>query len=931
MRADSHQRVSLLQEHPELVGIELAYAVKELGYAAWDHDPTLTEEASLVLAVLAERLPHPEVAALAAWMKGIAALASGQLEEALTALDAAVQQFRQLAKPLMAARVQVGQLVALGLLGRYEEALTCGLAARDVLLQYYDETTAGRVELNLGHLAFRRDRYDEAEIYYRLAYHRFSRTDDPALLAGVENALADVLVRKQAFTAAQALYEQALQRAIQAKLGVIQALTECNLGNLALAQGRYDQALEYLEQSRRHYAALDLPHESAYADLELAEAYLELNLAAEASAILHRVTPIFAQLGMRSEEAWALAHQGQAALLLGDTVTARQHFQAARRLFEAEDNAVATALVALFEAKLLYSTQQFAAAAMMAADAEAVFRAAQDHLRRLFAAWLRGEALRAAGNADEAEAVLCVTLHEAEASALPQVVQRCATGLGLLAVGRGDLTTAESLLGRAMQLVEEMRAPLPAEEFRMAFVTDKLTPFQAMVRICLDSGREAEALGYVERARARALVELLGSAAVRLIHPRDEFEQAAVQRLSELRQQLNWCYQQLGRLPTGDDHSSIHLGTLQTFIQQYETAILDLTRQLQQSGSLPVTGPAFDLKLLQQLLGHDTALVAYYSVGDELVAFVVGNEQVRSVRCLASMAEVEAIVDRLRFQLDAMRRAVGHTSAHADLLLQRVRHYLARLYDAVLRPLEPLIDTYQRLVMVPHGVLHYAPLPALFDGNQYVLERFEICAAPAAAVVQHYAQHSVRDGGCGVFVGVPDANAPRVRDEVEAIANLWPNHVTLVGDAATIAVVQHYAAQARVLHLACHGTFRPDNPLFSGLQLADGRLTVLDIYQLRLSCELVVLSACETGLNLVAPGDEVIGLTRGFLTAGSPSVIVSLWTVDDETTARLMTTFYTLLRMGLRPAAALRYAQQSIMQSHPHPFFWAPFILIGRW
>lgn len=931
MRADKDQRVSLLQDHAELISMDLAYAVKDLGYAAWDDDPALAEEAACVLAMLAERIQHLEAAALAAWMQGIAALAAGQLEEALTALVAAAQQFAQLGQPLMAARVQVSQLVALGLLGRYEEALACGLAARDVLLQYYDETTAGRVELNLGHLAFRRDRYDEAELYYRLAYYRFSRTDDPALLAGVENALADVLVRKQAFAEAQALYEQALQRAIEAKLGVIQALTECNLGNLALAQGRYDQALEYLEQSRRHYAALDLPHESAYADLELAEAYLELNLAAEADAILRRVTPVFTQLGMRAEEAWALAHHGQAALLLGNTVVARQHFQAARQLFAAEGNAVATALVSLFEAHLLYHTQQYAAAADLAAEAERVFRGAQDHLRRLFAAWLRGEALRAAGQADEAEACLRATLREAEASALPQVTQRCATALGLLAAGRGDLADAEALLERAMQLVEDMRAPLPAEEFRVAFVADKLAPFQAMARMCLDTGREAEALGYVERARARALVEMLGSAAVRLFHPRDSFEQEAAQRLNELRQQLNWCYQQLGRLPAGEYHPTIPQATLQHLIQQYETAILELTRQLRQSGSMPVTGPAFDLKLLQPLLGHDTALVAYYSLGDELVAFVIDGEQVQSARRLATMAEVETLVDRLRFQLDAMRRAAGRAGAHADLLLQRVRHYLARLYDAVLRPLEPFIAPYQRLVIVPHGVLHYAPLQALFDGQHYVLERFEICTAPGAAVVQHCAQRPVRDLGCGVFVGVPDEHAPRVRDEVLALARLWPNQITLLEEAATVAALQQHAAQAGVLHLACHGAFRPDNPLFSGLQLADGRLTVLDIYQLRLSCELVVLSACETGLNLVAPGDEIIGLARGFLTAGAPSVIVSLWTVDDETTARLMTTFYTLLRAGARPAAALRQAQRMLMQSHPHPFFWAPFTLIGRW
>ncbi len=129
------------------------------------------------------------------------------------------------------------------------------------------------------------------------AYARFQSIEEPASLTSVENALADVFVRQHRFSAARPLYEQALRRAAEAGLDVIQALTECNLGNLALARGRYDQALEYLERLRRRYHALGMPHESAYADLELTEAYLELNLIAEADAIYARVTPVFASLG----------------------------------------------------------------------------------------------------------------------------------------------------------------------------------------------------------------------------------------------------------------------------------------------------------------------------------------------------------------------------------------------------------------------------------------------------------------------------------------------------------------------------------------------------------------------------------------------------------------------------------------------------------
>src|SRR5262249_37891484 len=128
----------------------------------------------------------------------------------------------------------------------------------------------------------------------------------------------------------------------------------------------------------------------------------------------------------------------------------------------------------------------------------------------------------------------------------------------------------------------------------------------------------------------------------------------------------------------------------------------------------------------------------------------------------------------------------------------------------------------------------------------------------------------------------------------------------------------------------CHGQFRPDNPLFSSLHLADGRFTVRDACRLKLDGALVTLSACETGMNALAPGEEIIGLTRGFFSAGSASLLMTLWTVDDEATAEFMTEFYRKLRKSNSPAAALRAAQIKTKRNKPHPFFWSPFFLVGR-
>ncbi len=182
-----------------------------------------------------------------------------------------------------------------------------------------------------------------------------------------------------------------------------------------------------------------------------------------------------------------------------------------------------------------------------------------------------------------------------------------------------------------------------------------------------------------------------------------------------------------------------------------------------------------------------------------------------------------------------------------------------------------------------------------------------------------------------LLVGVADDETPHVREEVAALAPLFTAATVLLDEEATLSSLHALAPAADVLHLACHGEFRPDNPLFSSLRLGDGWLTVRDAYALDFGGGLVTLSACETGVSAIAPGDELIGLVRGFLSTGAPTLLLSLWTVDDEATAELMHDFYAHLHAGQRPAAALRAAQLRQLEKQPHPFFWSPFVLVGRW
>jgi CHAT domain-containing protein len=182
-----------------------------------------------------------------------------------------------------------------------------------------------------------------------------------------------------------------------------------------------------------------------------------------------------------------------------------------------------------------------------------------------------------------------------------------------------------------------------------------------------------------------------------------------------------------------------------------------------------------------------------------------------------------------------------------------------------------------------------------------------------------------------LFVGVSDERIPLVGEETDALARLFPKAEVLTGDAANFKKISESASDTDILHLACHGQFRAKNPLFSSLKLADCWLTVRDVAALKLNADLAVLSACETGVSRVAPGDELLGLASGFFSAGAASLVLSLWNVHDRTTVELMKHFYCEIRAGARPAAALRRAQREIMKKRPHPFFWSPFFLIGRW
>jgi len=211
------------------------------------------------------------------------------------------------------------------------------------------------------------------------------------------------------------------------------------------------------------------------------------------------------------------------------------------------------------------------------------------------------------------------------------------------------------------------------------------------------------------------------------------------------------------------------------------------------------------------------------------------------------------------------------------------------------------------------------------------VDRFELSYLPSASTLRYLRPPAAAqaDDASVLVVGVEDERIPKVEEEVERVRALFPRGEVLRSGSATMAEFRARAADADYVHVAAHGVFRADDPHFSALRLADGWMSVYDLYGLELKAKLVSLSACQSGRSWVGGGDELVGLVRGFLHAGAGSMLVSLWPVNDSTTADLMVAFYRALRSGVDAPAALQGAMQAVRAEHPHPYHWAPFVLIG--
>ena len=516
-------------------------------------------------------------------------------------------------------------------------------------------------------------------------------------------------------------------------------------------------------------------------------------------------------------------------------------------------------------------------------------------------------------------------------------------GLGLALRAQGELEGAAAELRSAIAQVETIGGAFPVEERRYGYLEDKWSAYAELAKTELAQGEVAAAFETSERMRARQLVDLLArgrtriaSADPELIQEERNLRQRIGELTDELRESLDGVSDLRGPTETNRERDGVR-DALVAARAQYQRLLVELRESSPDYASL-VTGSAAAVTDVQNLLSADAVLIEYLVHDEWTVAFVLRRGEVTAVELPLNRRTLRQLVELFR---GTMRRA---PSTDDDLW----RTPLRRLYRDLIAPLEEagVLDNARTLIIAPHAELHYLPFQALLRpgpaGETFLIESFDVAYIPSASVLLQVARRSRNSPGRGLLALAPEpTRLSHSRDEVQRISRGQRPAQVLVGSEATEDRFKELAPGRAILHLATFGELNSRNPLFSYVRLSpdgasDGRLEVHEVFGLRLAAELVVLSACETGLATglrqdVPPGDDWVGLVQAFLTAGAQNVVASLWSVDDRATARLMEEFYAGLRAGRSKSAALAEAQRELLRdsTHAHPFYWAAFVSTG--
>ncbi|MCY6493850.1 CHAT domain-containing tetratricopeptide repeat protein [Leptolyngbya sp. GGD] len=671
-----------------------------------------------------------------------------------------------------------------------------------------------------------------------------------------------------------------------------------NRGTAYLYLSRYEEAIRGFNQALPIFQDVKDRNSEAKALNNRGLAYLYLSRYEEAIRGFNQALPIFQDVKDRNGEAKALANRGIAYRSLSRYEEAIRDFNQALPIFQEIKDRNSEALALNNRGDAYRSLSRYEEAIRDYNQALPIFQDVKDR---------NGEA-KALNN--RGNAYLYLSRYEAAIldfnRALPifrDVKDRNgeATALNNLGVAQfktQQLPQSEQSLRSAISLYESIRLDRLSEENKISFFETQASSYRILQKVLIAQNQPETALTISEWGRTKALVE----------------------RLSQQLQPNTLLTSQAPNLKMLKQISQTHNATLVEYSMIYDGKEKQLyIWVIQPNGT--VNFKAVELAdvlpkqcaSIAQLIGNSRDSIGVRSPEGDWVA---ADPAAKANPCL---------------QIDADE---NFTTLH-NLLIDPISQYLPT-------------DPNQQVVFIPDDVLFLVPFPALKDANgKYLIEKHTIRTASSIQLLDKTRALKSRPKGKGtLIVGNPLmpndptalqpkqlTNLPNAEREARAIAPLF-NTKAITGKNGTKNAILQQMSNARIIHLATHGSFYDRNGFKSWLALApsgkdSGILTAEEIAQMQLKAELVVLSACDTGRGKIT-GDGVVGLSRSFIAAGVPSVIVSLWSVPDAPTADLMVEFYQHLRSNPDKAQALRQAMLKTMKTHPNPKNWAAFTLMGE-
>jgi len=703
------------------------------------------------------------------------------------------------------------------------------------------------------------------------------------------------------------------------------AHTLTNIANAARRRGSYDEALAAV------YEGLDLPQGTAgRPGLLTAEGLIfeDLGRRSKASAALQEARNLFETSEELEGVRVTSLHLGNLALAGDDPALAVSEFRAAfgaSRL--PSDQAETEMSLAFSEARSgnlkqgIRTARKAVAALSLHSDSRALSGAygnlgllLLDGGDRVGARKLFLQALEMSENFADADAPGSLVSRAIALQALAQMDEE-----------DGHPDAAASRYEAAIDARDRIRSGVVLDDLRMGFADQSANLYERLVLLLMQQNRTEEAFHYAELARSRTFVEsVLGKHSDA---PTTGDNSNLLRQEQEQRTELSSLEAAMDSGRRGRDPPavmSLLAARISSKKEEYERTLARV--KISGGAAAAFLGrvePATDAAIRARLRPGQM-LLSYFVTKQKTVVFVLKRDRFEAVPLDVGRQPIEDATTRLRDF-----NATSFPSAES-----------LSLYEMLVRPLERFgIREAREIGIVPHGPLHYLPFAALSDGSQYLGESAALFYLPSADLFGLAGSEgsAARTVPMAAFAHSRDGQAhlEYAAEEAEDIAAGY-GVKALTGPAATATAFKAATPSALRLHLAVHGLLDPVQPAFSRLLLgpddrSDGIVNLYEVPGLPLSgVDLITLSACDTQLGRRSRGDEVAGLNRAFLAAGSRTVLASLWTVDDEIGATLMRRFYENLRAGLSKAEALQAAQTTVRADHPSPYDWAPFVLDCR-